>query len=123
MAYYPSNLNLLRAFETAARHYNFSAATKELSLALATLNTQIRTLENNLGPLLFKRLPQRVVLTRIGAAYLRAPVSFSALSLAPRLALFHNEQPNIEVKVTSSLWEDEVEAESYDLDIRFRAGG
>lgn len=53
---------------------------------------------------------------------LRAPISFSMLNLAPRLARFNQEYPDIEVRIGSSLWADEVEAESYDIDVRFGDG-
>ena len=144
------SLNLLRAFEAAARHRSFSKAAEELALTPAAISQQVRALENNLGFLLFERLPRGVALTHMGAAYLppirqafddisastaglfglrgessvklRAPMSFSVLSLAPRLARFNEEHPEIEVRLGSSLWADEVEAESYDLDIRFGGG-
>lgn len=150
MAHRLPNLNFLRAFEAAARHRNFTAAAKELSLTSAAISKQIQNLESSLGFLLFERLPRSVELTRMGAAYLpsarqvlddifasttelfglrgenylniRAPISFSALNLAPRLAQFHQEHSNIEVRINTSKWADEVEADSYDLDIRFGDG-
>ena len=150
MAHRLPNLNFLRAFEAAARHRSFTAAAKELSLTSAAISKQIRNLESSLGFLLFERSPRSVELTRIGAAYLpsatqalddvsasttelfglhgqsyvniRAPISFSALNLAPRLARFNKEYPSIEVRISTSLWADEVEANSYDLDIRFGDG-
>ena len=150
MAHRLPNLNLLRAFEAAARHRSFTTAADELSLTPAAISQQVRALENNLGFLLFERLPRGVALTHMGAAYLppirqafddisastaglfglkgessvklRAPVSFSMLNLAPRLARFNQEYPDIEVRIGSSLWADEVEAESYDIDVRFGDG-
>ena len=150
MAHRLPNLNLLRAFEAAARHRSFTTAAEELSLTPAAISQQVRALENNLGFLLFERLPRGVALTHMGAAYLppirqafddisastaglfglrgessvklRAPMSFSVLNLVPRLARFNEEYPDIEVRVGSSLWADEVEAESYDIDIRFGDG-
>ena len=144
------NLNLLRAFEAAARNSNFTAAAKELSLTSAVISRHIQVLENSLGFSLFERLPRSVILTRRGAAYLppvrqvlddisasttelfglsgesfvkiRAPISFGVLNLAPRLARFNKESPNIEVRVSTSLWADEVEADSYDVEIRFGEG-
>lgn len=150
MAHRLPNLNLLRAFEAAARHRSFTTAADELSLTPAAISQQVRALENNLGFLLFERLPRGVALTHMGAAYLppirqafddisastaglfglkgessvklRAPISFSMLNLAPRLARFNQEYPDIEVRIGSSLWADEVEAESYDIDVRFGDG-
>ena len=150
MAHRLPNLNLLRAFEAAARHRSFTTAAEELSLTPAAISQQVRALENNLGFLLFERLPRGVALTHMGAAYLppirqafddisastaglfglrgessvklRAPMSFSVLNLVPRLVRFNEEYPDIEVRLGSSLWADEVEAESYDIDIRFGDG-
>ncbi|PID44534.1 MAG: LysR family transcriptional regulator [Proteobacteria bacterium] len=150
MAHRLPNLNLLRAFEAAARHRSFTTAAEELSLTPAAISQQVRALENNLGFLLFERLPRGVTLTHMGAAYLppirqafddisastsglfglrgessvklRVPMSFSVLDLVPRLARFNEEYPDIEVRIGSSLWADEVEAESYDIDIRFGDG-
>ena len=150
MAYRLPNLNLLRAFEASARHRSFTIAAEELSLTPAAVSQQVRALEHNIGFSLFNRLPRGVAITHMGAAYLppirqvfddisasttglfglrgektvklRAPMSFSALNLASRLAQFNQEYPDIEVRVGSSLWADEVEAESYDIDIRFGDG-
>ena len=150
MAHRLPNLNLLRAFEAAARHRSFTTAAEELSLTPAAISQQVRALEHNLGFLLFERLPRGVALTHMGAAYLppirqsfddiaastaglfglkgersvkmRAPVSFSVCSLAPRLVRFKKEYSDIEIRIGSSLWADEVEAESYDLDVRFGDG-
>ena len=150
MAYRLPSLNLLRAFEAAARHSSFTNAAEELSLTPAAISQQVRALESNLGFLLFERLPRGVALTQMGAAYLppirqafddisasttglfglrgessvklRAPMSFSVLDLTPRLARFNEAYPDIQVRIGSSLWADEVEAESYDIDIRFGDG-
>jgi len=150
MAHRLPNLNLLRAFEAAARHRSFTTAAEELSLTPAAISQQVRALEHNLGFLLFERLPRGVALTHMGAAYLppirqafddiaastaglfglkgersvkmRAPISFSCCNLAPRLVRFKKEYPDIEIRIGSSLWADEVEAESYDLDIRYGDG-
>ena len=150
MAHRLPNLNLLRAFEAAARHSSFTAAAKELSVTPAAVSRYVQMLENSLDFSLFERLPRSVVLTRMGASYLpsvqkilddisattselfglgaesavkiRAPISFSALNLVPRLARFHKEYPNIEVRLSTSLWADEVESERYDIDIRFGNG-
>lgn len=151
MEYHLPNLNLLRAFDAAARHLNFTTAAEELSVTPAAVSQQVRALEHNLGFLLFERLPQGVALTRMGAAYLppirrafddmsastaglfglsgersvtlRAPISFSVLNLTPRLVRFKKEYPDIEVKINSSLWADETIVKKCDIDIRFGDGG
>jgi DNA-binding transcriptional LysR family regulator len=46
-------LQWLRAYETAARHRNFSAAAAELGLTPAAVSHHIRTLEGEMGFKLF----------------------------------------------------------------------
>jgi LysR family transcriptional regulator, regulator of gene expression of beta-lactamase len=61
-------LNALRAFETAARHLNFTRAALELRVSQTALSHQIKALEDRLGFALFRRLPRGVALTDEGAA-------------------------------------------------------
>lgn len=51
-------LNALRAFESSARHLNFTRAGLELSVTQAAVSQQVRMLEEQLGIVLFKRLPR-----------------------------------------------------------------
>jgi len=140
----------LRAFEAAARHMSFKAAADELALTPAAVSHQIRSLEKYLGIALFDRLPRSVALTHMGSAYLpsvrrafdeiaastaglfgsagqqpltiRCPVSFATLCLAPKLNRFRQAYPNIEIRLCSAIWADEIGAESFDVDIRFGDG-
>ena len=57
------HLNGLRAFETALRTGNFTAAGRELGVTAAAVGQQIRTLEDYLGRKLFERRPTGVVPT------------------------------------------------------------
>ncbi len=125
-------LQWLRAYETAARHRNFSAAAAELGLTPAAVNHQIRSLEGELGFKLFERLARRVELTEIGHAYLpsvskalddllvstvglfgaeheaqitvRAPITLTGSWLAPRLGRFYAEYPGIRVRILAGNW-------------------
>ena len=65
-------LNWLRAFESAARHLNFTHAAEELSLTQAAVSQQVKGLEMKLGAALFKRLPRGLELSEAGQAYLPA---------------------------------------------------
>lgn len=140
----------LRAFEASARHSNFTAAAEELHLTQAAVSHQVRSLEKHLGVALFERLPRRLRLTEIGTAYLpplrrafdelaastaglfgpvgrktlvvRAPVSFMALWLAPRLPAFTAAWPQIGLRLNSAVWTDAVSDEASDVDIRFGDG-
>ncbi len=140
----------LRAFEVAARHNSFSAAADELSLTPAAVSQQIRLLEKHLKVSLFERLPRGVALTEIGRAYampvqksfselrhatsglfatsrkrvikLRASISCAGLVIAPRLAEFQDQHPDIEVNLSTFVWADRFGEEESDIDIRFGYG-
>jgi LysR family glycine cleavage system transcriptional activator len=64
------DLSVLQAFECAARHGSFTLAASELNLTQSAVSRQIRTLETQLGVLLFERIRQRVVLSASGRSFL-----------------------------------------------------
>lgn len=70
MTYRFPSLNGLKAFEAAARHLSFKAAAAELGVTAGAVSQQVKRLEMSLGIALFRRLPQGLLLTREGAAYL-----------------------------------------------------
>ena len=143
-------LLLLRAFEAAARASSFTAAAKELNLTQAAVSYQVRALEEHLGFSLFERMPRGVKLTAMGVAYLapvrkafddlaistvglfgtrarvhiavQAPVSFAALWLAPRLPRFFAAYPNIEVRLSSTVWDTAAPDDATDLEVRYGDG-
>lgn len=136
----------LRAFEAAARHRSFVAAAEELGVTASAVSQQVRLLEQHLGRLLFHRLPRGLKLAEAGEAYLplvsetferlavgtveifghgrahrltvRATVAFSVLWLAPRLPRFRALYPDIELRITSSIWPAEFPDPGIDLEIR-----
>lgn len=63
-------LNALRAFEASARHLSFTRAGLELHVTQAAISHQVKSLEENLGVALFRRLPRGLALTDEGAALL-----------------------------------------------------
>lgn len=63
------SIGALVAFESAARHLNFSRAAAELHLTQGAISRQIRELETRLGLALFERINQRVFLTDAGESY------------------------------------------------------
>ena len=143
-------LTWLRAFEAAARTSSFTAAAAELNLTSGAISYQIRALEAHLGFALFERLPRGVKLTPMGVAYLppvrkafeeladstvglfggserveitvHAPVSLAALWLAPRLPAFSIDNPSIDARLSSVIWDNAVLDEATDLEIRYGAG-
>jgi LysR family glycine cleavage system transcriptional activator len=60
------SLDTLRVFSIAARHMSFTKAADELHLTQSAISHRVRALEEELGVLLFDRLPRRLELTRAG---------------------------------------------------------
>jgi LysR family glycine cleavage system transcriptional activator len=142
-------LNWLHAFEVSAKHLNFTLAANELNRTQASISQQVKGLEAQLGVLLFKRLPRGLELTEAGNSYI--PVvrkaieslivatnelfsknSYSSITiktslvylthwLAPRLSDFYQQHPNIKLKFSSAIWNNE-QAHSADLEIRHGVG-
>ncbi len=116
-------LNALRVYDAAARHLSFTRAADELAVTPAAVGQQIRALEDHLGTVLFRRTSKGLELTQEGCAGLDAlregflkfeesvaamqagqasdsytiavPREFYAQWLAPRLAAFSDENPDI----------------------------
>ena len=63
-------IQLLPAFEAAARHMSFKAAARELRVTPSAISQQLKALEDALGLVLFDRQPRSVTLTEAGALYL-----------------------------------------------------
>ena len=63
-------LHLLQLFEAAGRHSSFKKAAEELYLTPSAISHQIKSLEQNLGISLFKRLTRGVKLTTAGEQYI-----------------------------------------------------
>ena len=143
-------LSWLRAFEASARHLSFTNAAMELNLTQAAVSKQVKLLEHHLREPLFDRLPRSLALTKAGAAYLpkvsdaferlsagtqevfgrrrlgmltvRAQVGFATAWLAPRLPDFLARHPKLQLRIVSSVWAEEYEAGTFDLDIRYGFG-
>jgi len=143
-------LNWLRAFEAAARHLSFTEAGEELGVTQAAVSQQVRQLEDWLGAQLFKRLPRALALTDAGIAYLpivqegiqridlgtaeifgragrrpvtlRASATLAALWLAPLLARFRAEHPEVTVRVTTLYAPVDFGQDGVDIEIRYGAG-
>ena len=144
------SLNALRAFEAAARHLSFTRAAEELNVTQAAVSHQIKSLEEDLGIPVFRRLNRALVLTGAGKtlfpavseamAIMTSAVdslhhqdqsgeltvttmdSFAATWLVPRLGRFRTSNPDIDVRITTS--DDRVDFARVNVDfaIRFGAG-
>lgn len=142
------NLNWIRSFEAAARLQNFTEAGQELGMTQVGVSQHIRLLEQNLGEVLFHRLPRGVKLTDAGEAYLhvvresldrlrdgtrdifsrraarqlvtvRCNVAFANHWLAPRLACFQAEHADIVVRLLASVHSTDMVWEGVDMEIRY----
>jgi len=139
-------LNALRAFEAAARHGSMTAAAEELFVTPGALSHQIRGLEAFLEVTLFERKPRGIALTNAGrimypglesgfqqvrgavAALRRAelvnvlvlstPPGLTAKWLAPRLYRFIAANPDMDVRISSSIRNADFVSDGVDLAIR-----
>lgn len=144
-------LNWLRTFEAAARHLNLTQASVELNLTQAATSQHIKGLESQLCTALFRRLPRGLELTDAGKAYLpvvhecirrlttateeifgqsknrlltvRVNLVFFTTWIAPRLAGFYEQYPDVGVRFTSNIWLDkEIHTHDSDMGIRYGKG-
>lgn len=139
-------LNALRAFEAAARHLSFTRAAMELNVTAGALSHQIRGLEDFLDVRLFERQARGVALTQHGKALcpglqagfgllrdavasLRAttdnrilvvstPPGFTSKWLAARLYRFAEKNPDIELRIASSVAYANFTTDGVDVAIR-----
>lgn len=141
------SLDLLKAFEAAARHLSFTKAGAELFLSQSAVSRQIQQLEAQLGAPLFVRRTRALLLTEAGQRYFRAvsqalealreatarldaaapdrtvrvttTVTFASLWLVPRLSDFQEKHPEITVHVAADNTVRNLQREGLDLSIRY----
>jgi LysR family glycine cleavage system transcriptional activator len=141
-------LNLIRAFDAAARHGNFRIAAEEIGVTPSAVSQQIRQMEEFLDVKLFRRLPRRVELTREGTALadavqealgmitraceklvdparpqvicLSAIPALASRWLIPRLKRFMDVHAGIKITLLAS--NDPVDFDRQDIDVAIRAG-
>ena len=139
-------LDLLRGFESAARHLSFTRAAAELFLTQSAVSRQILALEEFLGVKLFERRHKALALSDEGRAYVRAigpaledvreatrrlrewragraltvttTVSFASLWLLPRLPRWRKAQPGVDVRITAT--HEVVDMERAGIDVAIR---
>ncbi len=140
-------LDLLEAFEAAARHLSFTRAADELSLTQSAVSRQIAALEERLNVPLFQRLHRALRLTEAGVQ-LQATASsvlqqlhgvtaqlrqvqrqktvlvtttpgFAGLWLIPRLSAFTAVHADVDVRISVSLNLVNLERDGVDLAIRY----
>ena len=139
-------LNALRAFETAARHLSFTRAAKELNVTQGAVSRQVKTLEDQLDTILFKRLHRSLALTDAGRELfgpvtlaldnmaeavntLKQPArdlnlkihpTFAIRWLIPRLHRFQADHPEIQIRFTTSSINADFKHENFDMAVTYR---
>jgi LysR family transcriptional regulator, glycine cleavage system transcriptional activator len=140
-------LDLLAAFEAAARHLSFTRAAAERFVTQSAVSRQMRALEDELGTALFRRQHRALALTPEGARLfavctavlaqlrgavreLRAPSLREVLALTttpglasfwliPRLPGFTRAHPGIDVRLDATFEMRNLAQEGFDLAIRY----
>lgn len=97
-------LKSLVAFESAARHLNFTQAADELSVTQGAVSKQIRLLEDYLGQTLFVRSKRNLILSDLGKRYYES-IRFSLTSIAGATAdaIEWQQSGHITIATTSGL--------------------
>ena len=139
----------LRVFEAAARHESFLRAAEELAITPGAVSRQIKALEADLAVRLFERFNRAVRLTETGQRLaigvrqgitvieeavqevrnprqavlaVTAMHSFAARWLVPRLHLFNERHPDIQVLLAAIDAPVDLVRDRYDVAIRFGRG-
>ena len=144
------HLTALRSFDAAARHLSFQEAAAELGLSPSAVSHQIRSLEAYLDVRLFDRLTRAVALTEAGKALqpdvedgfrkienavrqvrslkthavvvVSAGPAIAAKWLVPRLYLFEENYPSIEVRISTTTRMIDLLREDVDIALRHGRG-
>jgi LysR family transcriptional regulator, glycine cleavage system transcriptional activator len=142
----PLSIGPLRAFEAVARRLSFRAAAEELHLTQPAISRQIRSLEDEIGTVLFLRGTRHVELTTCGVALLRTVdpllsgldravrnirssqqrqavgvttfASFASLWLLPRLQAFQAQHPQADIRISAT--DNMVDFDDPDIDLALR---
>ncbi|HET7796218.1 MAG TPA: transcriptional regulator GcvA [Rhizobacter sp.] len=140
-------LDLLEAFEAAARHLSFTRAAQELSLTQSAVSRQISALEDRLGVPLFQRLHRALRLTEAGhqlqvttsavlqqlqgvteqlrpgqrqkTVVVTTTPGFAGLWLIPRLSAFTAQHPGVDVRISAGFQLAQLDRDGVDLAIRY----
>jgi len=143
-------LNALKAFEAAARNLSFTKAAEELFVTQAAVSHQIKTLEEHLGLKLFLRKNRSLLLTEEGQGYfldirdiftqlidatekllargakgsltVSLTPSFAIQWLVPRLNLFNEAHPEIDVRIKAQDQDENSLTDDVDVAIYYGRG-
>lgn len=138
------SLDLLRGFRAAARHLSFTRAAQELCVTQSAVSREIKTLEDQLGHALFRRINRALQLTAAGEELFRisekaigeldsavdriagsskvlgvtTTPAFASMWLAPRLPRFNRANPGVDVRVVASNDKPDLERDQLDVAIQ-----
>lgn len=140
-------LNWIRAFEAAARHQNFRHAAEELGVSAGAISQKIKALELRLNTALFERRPRGVQLTNAGRRYrdelspalediaaatrrvtaasggdrlrITALPAVAEKWLTPRLPLFRDIRPEIDVELSVAPDVSQLAPASFDVAVHY----
>lgn len=144
------SLKAVRCFDSAARHGSFTLAAVELCVTQGAVSRLIRSLEEDLGVLLFHRTGRQIRLTAAGNAYalqirgaleqiatasravrqggfsgvlrVSVPPTFALRWLVPRLHRFRTGHPQVMVDITSSEAPIDFRTDAVDVAVRYGLG-
>ncbi|WP_271949901.1 LysR substrate-binding domain-containing protein [Ruegeria faecimaris] len=141
--------DLLRLFAEIARYSSFSTAASALNMTKGAISYQIKTLEADLGMILFQRTSRGVTLTGEGLKLLAicqtryeeieaeihalkgistrsltvgVSTYFAARWLSPRLMSFMQSHPDVQIRIQPMIEFSEAEMQDVDLAIRWGSG-
>jgi LysR family transcriptional regulator, glycine cleavage system transcriptional activator len=141
------SLDLLKGFESAARHLNFTRAAEELFLTQSAVSRQVQVLEERLGVRLFLRERRGLRLTHEGDRMYRtvqsalrqvqeavdslaqrsqnprvtltSTMAFCSLWLIPRLGAFQRDWPEVDVRIAAHDKVLNLERERVEVSVRY----
>jgi LysR family glycine cleavage system transcriptional activator len=144
-------LNAVRAFEAASRHLNLSRAADELGVTQGAISKQVIALEDFIGVQLFYREPSGLRLTNEGGSLKEAiepafttlseafarysrrsprsnvvristTASFASQFLVPRLGVFRDRFPGVELEFLTTIRLVDLSREEFDIAVRYGGG-
>jgi LysR family glycine cleavage system transcriptional activator len=144
-------LNAIRAFEAASRHLNLSRAAEELGVTQGAISKQVIALEDFIGVQLFVREPGGLRLTNEGGSLKEAiapafttlseafarysrrsprsnvvristTASFASQFIVPRLQLFRDRFPDIDLEFITTIRLVDLTREEFDIAVRYGGG-
>lgn len=144
-------LESMRAFVEVVNHSGFAAAGRHMDLSRSVVNKMVLQLETDLGVPLLQRTTRRVSPTDVGRAFyerclnilaevaaaeqaiaqihtepkgtlrINAPMSFGTIHLAPAIAEFISQYPDLQVQLTLSDRFIDLVEEGFDVTVRVAA--